>query len=95
MKAERGALEKGGLGQSRLKTGLRIQRPLAMDGIDELLWWCWWEGNLPAMQETWVQSLGRSPGEENGNPLQHSCLKDSMDGGACLHQRERSSKDVK
>ena len=28
--------------------------------------------NLPAMQETWVQSLGweDSPGEENGNPLQ-------------------------
>ena len=24
---------------------------------------------------------GRSPGEENGNPLQYSCLKNSMDGG--------------
>ena len=58
MKAERGALEKGGLGQSRLKTGLRIQKPLALDGIDELLWWCWWETNPPTMQETWVQCLG-------------------------------------
>ena len=26
--------------------------------------------------------LGRSPGEENGNPLQYSCLGDSMDRGA-------------
>ena len=40
--------------------------------------------NLPAMQETWVQSLGReySPGEGNGNPLQYSCLENSMDRGA-------------
>ena len=32
--------------------------------------------NLPAMPETWVQSWGQedSPGEENGNPLQYSCL---------------------
>ena len=31
--------------------------------------------NLPAMQETWVQSLGPEdpPGEGNGNPLQYSC----------------------
>ena len=25
---------------------------------------------------------GRFPGEENGNPLQYSCLKSSMDRGA-------------
>ena len=37
---------------------------------------------LSAMRETWVQSPGRSPGEENGNPLQYSCLENSMDGGA-------------
>ena len=32
---------------------------------------------LPAMRETWVQSLGweDSPGEQNGNPLQYSCLE--------------------
>ena len=24
---------------------------------------------------------GRSPGEGNGNPLQYSCLENSMDGG--------------
>ena len=41
--------------------------------------------NLPAMQETWGQSLGkmdRSPGEGNGNPLQYSCLENLMDRGA-------------
>ena len=26
--------------------------------------------------------LGRSPGEGNGNPLQHSCPENSMDRGA-------------
>ena len=26
--------------------------------------------------------LGRSPGEGNGNPLWHSCLKNPMDRGA-------------
>ena len=39
--------------------------------------------NLPAMRETWVSGpwLGRSPGEENANPLQYSCLENSMDKG--------------
>ena len=39
---------------------------------------------LPAMWETQVQSQGsgRSPGEGNGNPLQYSCLENSMDGKA-------------
>ena len=32
--------------------------------------------NLPAMQETWVRSLGQEdPGEGNGNPFQYSCLE--------------------
>ena len=30
-----------------------------------------------------IPRLGRSPGEENGNPRQYSCLEDPMDGGAC------------
>ena len=36
------------------------------------------------MWETWVRSLGweDSPGEGNGNPFQHSCLENPMDGGA-------------
>ena len=29
-----------------------------------------------------IPRLGRSPGEGNGNPLQYSCLKNPMDGGA-------------
>ena len=45
--------------------------------------------SLPAMQETWLQSLGllglkgTSAGEGNGNLLQYSCLEHSMDRGAC------------
>ena len=40
--------------------------------------------NLPAIQETWVQSLGwEDPLEEGtGNPLQYSCLENPMDRGA-------------
>ena len=39
--------------------------------------------HLPAMRETWVQSLrlGRSPGEGKGYPLQYSGLENSM---ACI-----------
>ena len=29
-----------------------------------------------------IPSLGRSPGEGNGRPLQYSCLENSMDRGA-------------
>ena len=29
-----------------------------------------------------IPRWGRSPGEGNGNPLQYSCLENSMDGGA-------------
>ena len=28
-----------------------------------------------------IPGLGRSPGEENGYPLQYSCLENSMDRG--------------
>ena len=40
--------------------------------------------NLPAMQETQVQSLGqKDPVEKgNGNPLQYSCLENPMDRGS-------------
>ena len=40
--------------------------------------------NLPVVQETQVQSLGGEDltGEGNGNPLQYSCLENSMDRGA-------------
>ena len=29
-----------------------------------------------------ISGSGTSPGEENGNPLQHSCLENPMDRGA-------------
>ena len=29
-----------------------------------------------------IPGLGRSPGEGNGNPLQHYCLENPMDSGA-------------
>ena len=43
--------------------------------------------NLPAnaggtREEGLIPGSGRSPGEENGNPLQYSCLKNSIDRGA-------------
>ena len=40
--------------------------------------------NLPTMQEDpgSIPGSGRSPGEGNGNPLQYSCVKNSMDRGA-------------
>ena len=40
--------------------------------------------SLPAVQETQIWSLGQedSPGEGNNNPLQYSCLENSMDRGA-------------
>ena len=37
--------------------------------------------NLPAMREICVQSLGRNLEEGSGNPLQYSCLENSMDRG--------------
>ena len=30
-----------------------------------------------------IPGSGRSPGEGNGNPLQYSCLENSMNRGAC------------
>ena len=30
----------------------------------------------------WIPELGRCPGEGSGNPLQCSCLENSMHGGA-------------
>ena len=40
--------------------------------------------NLPANagDADLIPGLGRSPGEGNGNPLQYSCLENSMDRGA-------------
>ena len=42
------------------------------------------ENNLPASagDASSIPGLGRSPGGENGNPLQYSCLENPMDRGA-------------
>ena len=39
-----------------------------------------------------IFGLGRSPGEGNGNPLQHSCLENSIDGTwwATVHRVAKS-----
>ena len=38
---------------------------------------------LPAMWDPGlIPGMGRLPGEGNGNPLQYTCLENSMDGGA-------------
>ena len=40
-----------------------------------------------------IPGLGRSPGGGNGNPLQYSCLENSMDGGiwqATIHGSQKS-----
>ena len=42
---------------------------------------------------SFIPGLGRSPGRGNGNPLQHSCLKNPMAKGACqttVHQVAKS-----
>ena len=51
--------------------------------------------NLPAMQvaRSSIPGSGRFPGEENGNPLQYSCLENSMDRGdwqATVHRIAKS-----
>ena len=40
--------------------------------------------NLPASagEAEWIPGSGRYPGKGNGNPLQYSCLENSMDRGA-------------
>ena len=46
----------------------------------------WWFGSKESICNAGdpgsIPGLGRSPGEGNGNPLQYSCLGNSMDRGA-------------
>ena len=39
-----------------------------------------------------IPGLGRSPGRGSGNPLQYSCLENSMDGGAWWTTAHRITK---
>ena len=41
-----------------------------------------------------VPRLGRSSGEGNGNPLQYSCLENSMDRGAWQVKRDRKEESL-
>ena len=40
-----------------------------------------------------IPGLGRSPGEEHGNPVQYSCLENPMDRGAWLAKVYRVAKN--
>ena len=45
-----------------------------------------------------IPGLGRSPGGGNGNPVQYSCLENSMDGGArqaAVHRVTKSQTQLK
>ena len=53
--------------------------------------------NLPASARDardtgFIPVLERSPGEENGSPLQYSCLENSMDRGAWQAAVQRVAK---
>ena len=60
---------------NNLATGI-IWQPLFPGGSDGK------ESAYNAGDLGWVPGWGRYPGEENDNPLQYSCLKNSMDRGA-------------
>ena len=48
-----------------------------------LLWWLSGkESTCSTGDPCSISGSGRSPGEGNGNPLQYSCLENSVDGGA-------------
>jgi len=53
----------------------------------------WWlrgkESTCNAIARGWIPGLGRSPGEENGNPLQDSGLENSTDRGIGLQSMGR------
>ena len=42
----------------------------------------WWRIRLPSRRRRFKPWVGRSPQEGNGNPVQYSCLENSMDRGA-------------
>ena len=48
------------------------------------VWLKWKESACNARDVGLISGLGRSPGEGNGNPLQYSCLENSMDRGSWL-----------
>ena len=52
------------------------------NGSIGLPWWLSGKESLNARDLDLIPGLGRFPGGGNGNPLQYSCLDNSMDRGA-------------
>ena len=51
--------------------------------------------NLPSSADvSLIPGLGRSPGEENGNSLQYSCLGNPMDRGVWQAAVHRDAKEL-
>ena len=50
--------------------------------------------DLPARQETWVRSLGRSPAKGNGYPLLYSCLENAQSSVADYSPWGRKESDT-
>ena len=63
-------------------TGPSIE-PVYPSMAREFLWCSCKESAWNAGDPGLISGLGGSPGGENGNPLQYSCLENSMDRGAC------------
>ena len=67
-------------------TYLKLQ--LSKNVLKKKKWYLGFPGSLDGKESACNADLGsipesgRSPGEGNGNPLQHSCLENPMDGGA-------------
>ena len=55
-----------------------MQMPTRFEGSKTLLWVSLVTQKVKNMPASSVPALGRSPGEGNGNPLQYSCLENSM-----------------
>ena len=52
-------------------------RTLRLSFVSNIIYVCFDAGNLGS-----IPGLGRSPGEEHGDPCQYSCLENPMDRGA-------------
>ena len=66
-----------------LSSYLTLHCHTAPNGFQAFPWWL--SDKVSACQAGGTGSIprmGRSPGEENGNPLQYSCLGNPMDRGA-------------
>ena len=69
-----------------------IKNPLSFHSLSALLWLLWWlsgkesHGNAGDRGDSGdsgsIPGLGKSPGGGDGNPLQYSCLGNSMDRDA-------------